>query len=368
MYAMQPGGFVGNGVKCGTNVRMKAGAGIFIGDNSTIHSGAKLMSAFRTGSGYNLAFAPIFIGKNTNIGSNAILMPGAILRDGESIPKGSLVEAPQHYAAYKDALEPRPHNLLETNVPILFVLGTGRSGTTSLSQSFQQLDNVQNGHETFGALIPWSVKFANGDMSGEELRIKLKLLCSQYAFPPQTNLIVEADHRLWNMIPLLEEIFAHNPPQYLFINRSKESFVRSALERKWYTLQPAENYTTYPHHYFRPTAHGMGEMTPQSWKKLSAEGKLAWYWDKINSTILQQLGQLPEERTICCNLEQLSAAAGNIRQRLSLPEGWQIPIANAGKKQFAASKIGEGAMKEMAQFNQFEKMMDNSRYAQRFLR
>jgi hypothetical protein len=110
----------------------------------------------------------------------------------------------------------------------------------------------------------------------------------------------------------IETLAAAFDAKFLFLTRNPIAMVNSYLAKGWYLSEP---FLANPK--LAPSCqpgmemhHFLGRIIPTgdeylSWLKLSRVGKLAWYWRRLNQSVLCQLDRLSVDKWIHVAIEQL---------------------------------------------------------------
>src|SRR5690606_12899752 len=86
--------------------------------------------------------------------------------------------------------------------PIIFILSTGRCGSTSIKQIFNQHPKFLAFHEDIEPLIQWSTELAEHPEKKLLIYKNLDTLFANRLWEAQKGqIIVHSDHRLWNLVP-----------------------------------------------------------------------------------------------------------------------------------------------------------------------
>lgn len=348
---------IGNNVHIGNNFFAKTEGGLIIGDNTHISRNVTIYTENHNYQGKGLPYdnttvhKPVKIGLNVWIGMNVSIVPGVSIGDGAIIGMGTIVNRniepmeiigsprsitiknrnEEHYnkLVKEKAFGGRNGKLLtkneltsyfrsykdQRNNPVLFVLGTGRSGTTSISSFFNSHPDCKAFHEHFQQIIRISTEFAYS----KDTRV-LKELESIFEIQSweakEGQLLVHIDQRFWNLVPFLSKYFPNS--KFIHLIREPYSCIKSMAARYWYmdNEYPELNYQDWA--MYRLQGDKVGEMSTLEWNAMSQIEKCTWYWCYINDTISSSLDLLPLERKLKINLEDLDKVKEKMLNFLNL--------------------------------------------------
>jgi len=208
---------------------------------------------------------------------------------------------------------------------MIFIVGTGRSGTMSLSDYFDSLEGFQACHEPKPLLLDEIASFVQGKLSVEKLAAKLK-----ETRPPDSeeHEYVESNHALTPAIPALLQAFPSC--RILWVVRDGRdvvsSFMRgggafhlegtSASHREWET--------------FRLRPDWLGEVSTFEWLAISEFERTCWYWSRVNRLAGRHLATVATASTAILRLEALDKdlPAADCRMGLGLPSRTRVPVSN----------------------------------------
>lgn len=186
---------------------------------------------------------------------------------------------------------------------IIFVLSAGRCGSMSITRMFNQHPSFSAFHENIPELIALSTRYAeNQHLKKDVFRELSKIFKNRFWDGEKNNILVISDHRLWNLVELLEDFF----PNAIFIHlmRNPYNSIRSYMHRNWYSqIESIE--PTYSHAKHRIQGNKIGEFSDRKWRSLSRLEKCAWYWQFINLSIEMQLKTLMMENSYVIKLESI---------------------------------------------------------------
>ena len=211
-----------------------------------------------------------------------------------------------------------------------FCVGTGRCGTTFLSQLAALEPEVASSHErlrlgaTFHMFCKWHgmAVDSEGFLLDREEAVRRDLADRRFSLECSALL----SHSL-------EELFERFRARFLLLIRRPEETVASFAVRGWFlkpcarknsNLAPSYREGEEPRHFLgRNIPHGVEF---EHWLRLTQIGKLAWFWQARNRAILEQFRRLP---AACCRIERLEDLDFKRYQEIAKFMGWQ-PQIDAG--------------------------------------
>lgn len=192
---------------------------------------------------------------------------------------------------------------------IVFAIGTGRCGTKFLSKIFEEVPGVASYHElhplsdTFHRYCKWY------DISVDEAGFIATKNRSVEAAKRENKGYFEASGFLSLSVEALYEAFG---AKFILLVRRPDKVVLSYLKKGWYdneidldnpSLPPTAQNVARFHHFLGRTIPRGDEF--EMWRALSRVGKLAWYWNRLNSEVLRQFDRIPADHWRICRLEDL---------------------------------------------------------------
>lgn len=190
-----------------------------------------------------------------------------------------------------------------------FCVGTGRCGTTFLSELAGREPEVAASHErlrlaaTFHMFCKWHRIGidSEGFLLDREDAIRGDLAQRRISF--ECSALVSHS---------LEELFERFRARFLLLVRAPSEAVASFAVRGWFLKSCARRNPNLPPSYREgeEPRHFLGRIVPhgaefERWVKLSQIGKLAWFWQARNLAILEQFSRLPAAHCKIVRLEDL---------------------------------------------------------------
>lgn len=241
---------------------------------------------------------------------------------------------------------------------VAFALGTGRCGTHFLSQVMTHEPDVAAAHErnrlneTFQRYCQWyNLPVDNGGfLFAKEQEISADLCQNKFSFEASAYLSCSA-----------LELYERFGAKFVLMVRRPEAVVNSYCSKGWYQTNPIYmdadkalgfNWYTesHPHHIFSRLAPSGPDRN--RWLGLSQVGKLAWYWNALNTAVLTQFAQIPSTHWKIVKLEELSYAT---YQEVMTFLGWPSQVSAEKYQQIAQQRPGSRESKQtIANWSQTE--------------
>jgi acetyltransferase-like isoleucine patch superfamily enzyme len=348
---------LGSNVHIGNNCWFFSLGGIIIGDNVHISRNVTIYTANHNYNGalpyddsYDLK--PVIIKKNSWIGMNVSIVPGVTIGEGcivglgaviaKDIPDFSIVGQPQHRILKKRDKE--TYMYLEKNKiygavngkiyspskkfkkldsqdkNILFIIGTGRSGTKTLSSLLNSNENIFLKHEISEQLLRISTCFENGLLSRLETKKILKEIYLNSTVFPSMKIIGESNQKLGNLVGLLFEIFPN--AKFLWVKRDGRKTISSTYSKGWYkdSDKVSEFYNPKIDKWEDSRLQGdqVGEFTKNEWINMTTFQKNSWYYAYWSFRIKNEFSNIPEKNKLIIDIDNLSNSIKIINAFLGL--------------------------------------------------
>jgi len=202
------------------------------------------------------------------------------------------------------------------NNRVFFIVGCGRSGTTSLTRILDTASNAEVFVEQEPKLcIDSRIKYQFGMNLSDEYIMKSKKDAIRNT---HKNNLVYGDKNP-NFLFFIDELIANFDSKFVFVFRDGRDVVRSMMD--WdahgkvhygrfeddtssHVTQPEENFWDFAR--LRPRE---GEAFYADWRSLSKFEKLSWYWNKYNELLLDKMQGLDKNRYIKVNMTGIDADA-----------------------------------------------------------
>lgn len=200
-----------------------------------------------------------------------------------------------------------------TDARCLFVLSTGRTGTTTLARILDLPDPIDAHHEPPPELLE-ERKRARWEIGGNERKYRHIFARARGAPLLRTvwrrQLYAETSPRLTYFAPVIADLLPK--AQFIFLHRDPVGVVRSGMKRGWYVDHPADYARV------RPVE---GERFFDQWETMSPFAKICWYWSACNEFALEFRTHADSSRVLEVRASELfcGAAVPRIFEFLDLP-------------------------------------------------
>lgn len=226
-----------------------------------------------------------------------------------------------------------------------FCVGTGRCGTTFLSEIVKRERRVASSHErqrlaaTFHMYCKWhgiAVDSA-GFLRSREQVIRQDLSGHDYSF--ESNALLSHS---------VEELFHYFDARFLLLVRNPIDTVASFAVRNWFIEPPSRADATLPPSFEgregEKTHHFLGRIIPSGdefdrWSEMTPLGRIAWFWNARNRAILEQFERLPEAAFRIQRLEDFDIHA---YREVANFLGWEPGIEKPAFDKLAAARLNHG--------------------------
>lgn len=388
---------IGNNVHIGDNSFLDARGGIMIGDNTHISRNLTLYTTNHHYRGSRLPYSQklqakeVVIGKNVWIGMNVNITPGIHIGDGAIISMGTVVSknvqpgeivgsnkqvtigmrSNEAYQEKENASEygeiagaaiesEKVRNFLVTPFEVekvVFILSTGRAGSTSIAKLLNQYNTLSAFHETFYTLLKrLSLEYITGRIGKEDAKKKLEFYFGKIGFIKPGTLYVESDQKLAPFVGFLEELF--DKPKFIWLIRHPKTFMHSAVSRGWFDEGDIPQFfnnkvlidTHYSSHCTRITGYLTGEYTRDEWKDLDKRMRALWYWKYWNSLIQKELELIPEDRKLFLQLEKLNRQKDELLNFIGVPDRAVASVPRSNRVRKKDSKTYQKTKEENYKF------------------
>jgi len=186
----------------------------------------------------------------------------------------------------------------------VFVLSTGRCGTSWLTELLRQSKHLHVNHTDYPELIrqgrlAFEQHPANLEMFKEIVRACRDGYLAQAYWMGQTY--VETNPRICFLAYAVKEVYPS--AKFIHLYRHPGDFVRSGLRRGWY----------------EGAAHDEGRIVdhenPDAWRQLNNIEKISWLWNATNQFAEDFLAGLPKECALQIRAESMFSDVG-VAQRI----------------------------------------------------
>src|SRR5690554_1558489 len=226
------------------------------------------------------------------------------------------------------------------NRPIVFILSTGKCGSTSIKKVFNQHDKFLAFHEDITPLIELSTQLAEYPQQEKEIYYKLDAIFANRIWEGKSGqIIVHSDHRLWNLVPYLSKYFKH--AFFIHLIRNPFDSVKSYIQRDWHlptTIETVSN--KFDKH--RLQGYRVHDMPEEAWNELNQTEKCLWYWNYVNTSIYKSLSALDKKRWDVIKLEDFIEDMNRVVKpqfQLETQFFFENEITNRSKKELESNEV-----------------------------
>lgn len=187
---------------------------------------------------------------------------------------------------------------LPSDVRPVFVLSTGRTGTTFLGTVLDRIPEVVARHEPQPDCFDLGVMMSEERISPTRARTIVRACrwwVGDLVRENRARVYVEANHYLFSLVPILSEVYpdAH----FVRIVRDGRDVVRSFYDRSMYALSCNYDY---------PRADRVpGDRWAEEWGALDRFEKICWYWQFKDRYLVDALKEISEERIVNLRFEDI---------------------------------------------------------------
>ncbi len=367
-----------NNVHIGDNCYFFARGGLTIGENTHISRNVAIYTGSHRYEGnalpYDAYFSdkPVRIGRNVWIGMNVNIIPGVTIGEGSVLAMGVTVtrDVPpfsivgtQTERALKERDKARYLQLDKKSLwsgksgrlltikeklafhgtaeslkgRLFFVLGTGRSGSTTISRALSQHDEIVCKHEPKLELVRHSTEYAHGEINREDAaEIIRQLYCGTRTFPD--FIYGESDQKLSNFVEVINQVLPE--AKFIWLIRNPIDTINSMYSRGWFSdeeVHVAEGHDPAASPLFRDIftqyriqGDKAGAMTTEEWHNMSAFARNCWYWSYWNRLIERQFQSLPKGQLMMVRLEELDQKVNDVLDFLGVSsvKPLEVMVAN----------------------------------------
>lgn len=232
--------------------------------------------------------------------------------------------------------------------PIVFILSTGRCGSTSIKEMFNQHPRFLAFHEDIEPLIQLSTELAEYPERQNYIFHTLDELFKTKIWEAKPDqIIVHSDHRLWNLVPYLSNYF----PNAYFIHLIRNPFdsVKSFLQRDWYVNNDIQKRQSLFDKY-RLYGDKVKDVSKEEWNAFDQIDKCLWYWNYVNLEINSQLEKLHDSRHSYITLEEFEKTFNKvIKPRFNINPlfNFQSVVKNISKKELDDAAVEQLIMSKI---------------------
>ncbi|TYB76993.1 sulfotransferase [Bizionia myxarmorum] len=239
------------------------------------------------------------------------------------------------------------------NQPIVFILSTGRCGSTSIKNVFNQHSKFIAFHEVIPDLIQLSTQLAENANREKEIYSKLDAIFSERIWEGKRGeIIVHSDHRLWNLVPYLSRYFKH--AFFIHLIRNPSDSVKSYIQRDWHLPTSTET-TINQFDKYRLYGDKVHAMPVEAWEHLNQTERCLWYWNYVNTAIAKDLNSLDINTWGVVKLETFIDDMNQViktKFQLEADFFFKDEITNRSKKEIKSDAILAGIEKTIQERNE----------------
>lgn len=220
---------------------------------------------------------------------------------------------------------------MDTTPSYVFVLGTGRSGTTTFARDLSACDGCSIVHEADPPLLVEVTRRLSGSMTGSEMVDLLRKTRGGERLG-QERVRGESNQRLSFILPEVTKAFPK--AKYIWVIRDGRDVVASTLHRGWYGPLDAFRAKREPESWsaHRITAPLVGEADENVWAAWSPFRRTCWYWSYTNRTVAREIDRLGLA-CLAVTLREIDANWNEITNWIDVPNksGQRRPPANEAR-------------------------------------
>jgi carbonic anhydrase/acetyltransferase-like protein (isoleucine patch superfamily) len=360
---------IGKNVHIGSGAFFHTQGGLVIGNNTHISRNVTIYTVNHNYQGESLPFdetqieKPVFIGENVWIGMDACILPGVSIGEGAIVGIGTVVSknvdpyqvigmGPHeflnsrdfthyevrkkefHFGGHngarieKDLYNEMGKNALDQGSDLIFIVGTGRCGTTTIAKFLSEFPRVVVKHEPNGQLIKLSTDYAHGAISKDEVKNRLRKMYGDASFM-KGRIYGESDQKIANLIDVFHELFPNAKFIWLIRNAYDNvisMFSRGIFDDSEFNLQPRKSlnvervYSPKVNSENRLNGYKAGSFSNEEWVKMSPFERNCWYWSFWNLLIESQLLNIPKKQWYFLKIEDLQNQQSNLLDFLGINE------------------------------------------------
>lgn len=219
---------------------------------------------------------------------------------------------------------------------VVFVLGTGRSGTNSIIKTVSQNKNIHGIHEPSDELIALAHQFLAKEISNQEAFYCVQTIIDQIQ---KRGKLVISDQKL---VPFIDFLAHHYPEsKFIWLIRNPADVVNSGYHRGWFAnaefgyknrpLEPAV-YSSKIFSKFRINGYLCNEFSENEWREMDSFERNCWYWKYWNQLIENQLKGLNRDRWMALSLENLNDKVDDVVSFIGEPNfNYSVTKSNQAK-------------------------------------
>lgn len=216
--------------------------------------------------------------------------------------------------------------------PIVFIFGTGRSGSQAIIKTLNQHSKIIGFHEQLRPLIRLSTELAANPEDPKILK-EIRKVFDYQLYPGQNKeVVIHSDQRFWNLLPFLKEYFPN--AKFILLVREPLACIKSFVSRNIFQDNEYPDFNTHLWAKYRLSGPITGEISEDIWSKMTPVERAAWYWCYINAYVKIEFETLLSETDyLIMETEEIGDNLSEIQQFLGVPEeNIELKVTNKRKK------------------------------------
>lgn len=196
------------------------------------------------------------------------------------------------------------------NNNISFAVGTGRCGTTFLAKLMKKESEISSVHErnplneTFHRYCKWYQLPIDHEGFLETKRREIQEDLKHFSFSFESSAYLSLS---------IEELYQDFNAKFILMVRSPDKVINSYIKKGWYEKPIIRSNKDLPPSFQECSqfCYFLGRIIPSGdeylkWYNMTRVGKLAWYWNALNKSVLKQFDQIPKSHWRIQKLEDFS--------------------------------------------------------------
>lgn len=181
---------------------------------------------------------------------------------------------------------------------MFFIMSTGRCGNHSLVHALNSHSQLTCKQESMPEIIKYSRCYSSGLIDGRTMQ---KILCENLDYPWNVG---ESCAQMWPVVSMTAAVLPDS--KFIWLKRNIADVVASYYHtRKAWTT--GSKLGIYKEHILYKYVNGVevGDLTRSEWVAKSRFEKTCWFLNHVLQRLEEQLSELPQERFITLNIEDL---------------------------------------------------------------
>lgn len=197
-----------------------------------------------------------------------------------------------------------------SNNNISFAVGTGRCGTTFLAKLMKKESHISSVHErnplneTFHRYCKWYDLPIDHEGFLETKRREIQEDLKHFSFSFESSAYLSLS---------IEELYQDFNGKFILMVRSPDKVINSYIRKGWYEKPIIRSNKDLPPSFQECSqfCYFLGRIIPSGdeylrWYNMTRVGKLAWYWNALNESVLKQFEKIPKSHWKIQKLENFS--------------------------------------------------------------